>query len=137
MKDTHVKIEALSKPSAAYLLNLGYTQESAHPWTWYHPEFDDYPKYDKYFNSLTSAAAAVVSDGGSSSYYTLDINGNKVETEEIISQVFGNDFDFGNAFKSLIRAYGTTLGKGKAGNDICYEFNKIDYSINKIRQRGL
>ena len=137
MKDTHVKIGALSKPTAVYLTNLGYEQEAQAPWAWFHPEFDDYPKYDTMFNSLAKERGAVVSDGGSSSYYTLDINGNKVETEEIISQVFGNDFDFGNAFKSLIRAYGATLGKGKAGNDIGYELNKIDYSINKIRQRGL
>ncbi len=77
----------------------------------------------------------ILSDGGSSSYYTLEINGDFIETEQIIEQVFDNDFDFGNVFKSLIRAYGTTRGKGKLGNDLAYELNKIDYSINKLRTR--
>ena len=47
--------------------------------------------------------------------------------------MFGNDFDFGNAFKSLVRAYLETQGKGKEGNDLAYELKKIEYSINKIR----
>ena len=36
-------------------------------------------------------------------------------------------------FKSLVRAYGTTQGAGKEGNDISYEMNKIIYSANKIK----
>ncbi len=77
----------------------------------------------------------VTSDGGSSSYYTLQINNNKVETEDIIRDVFNNDFDFGNAFKSLVRAYLNTQGAGKAGNDLEYELNKIRYSLDKIRKQ--
>ena len=77
----------------------------------------------------------VTSDGGSSSYYTLNINDTKVETEDIIRDVFGNDFDFGNAFKSLVRAYLNTQGKGKAGNELAYELNKIRYSLDKIKEQ--
>ena len=77
----------------------------------------------------------VKSNGGASSYYTLHINGTEVETEDIIRDVFGNDFDFGNAFKSLVRSYLETQGKGKEGNDLAYELNKITYSINKIRNK--
>ena len=77
----------------------------------------------------------VTSDGGSSSYYTLDINDTVVETEDIIRDVFGNDFDFGNAFKSLVRAYLNTQGAGKAGNNLSYELNKIRYSLNKIKEK--
>ncbi len=84
---------------------------------------------------MTPVSKGIVSDGSSSSYYTLEINGDFIETEQIIEQVFGNDFDFGNVFKSLIRAYGTTQGKGKLGNDLAYELNKIEYSINKLRTR--
>ena len=143
MQDTHVKIDALSKPSATYLTNLGYIYITSPTRYWYHPEFNGYPQYDANFNVLgkhtpveTPVDAPVVSDGGSSSYYELNINGNKVETEEIIDQVFGNDFDFGNAFKSLVRAYASTKGSGKAGNSIQYEMNKIIYSANKIKNRG-
>tara|TARA_R110002020_G_scaffold395872_1_gene605910 strand:+ start:285 stop:791 length:507 start_codon:yes stop_codon:yes gene_type:complete len=126
---------------------------------YFHPEFDLYPTYtfdpfgrlikkgtskvksdggskvksDGGFRVKSDGGFKVKSDGGSSSYYTLDINGTKVETEDIIRDVFDNDFDFGNAFKSLVRAYLNTHGKGKEGNDLAYELNKINYSINKIR----
>jgi hypothetical protein len=107
---------------------------------WYHEEYPSYPTYtfDPQGKLLQEdfskdSHAKVKSDGGSSSYYTLDINGTKVETEDIIRDVFGNDFDFGNAFKSLVRAYLETQGKGKEGNDLAYELNKIEYSTNKIR----
>ena len=85
---------------------------------------------------------AVKSDGGSSSYYDLKLSDltldfieetNKVKTEHLIRDVFGNDFDFGNIFKSLVRAHGTTQGAGKEGNDIVYEMNKIIYSANKLK----
>lgn len=89
----------------------------------------------------------IVSDGGSSSYYdkplpqwlvdkilarTSDEIGPYVKTEELIEVLFGNDFDFGTLFKSLIRAYGATQGTGKAGNNITYELNKVRYYANKI-----
>ena len=84
----------------------------------------------------------IKSDGGSSSYYDLKLSDltldfieetNKVKTEHLIRDVFGNDFDFANIFKSLVRAYGVTQGSGKEGNDISYEMNKIIYSANKIK----
>ena len=123
------------------LKDLGYIYETeykdiigycAH---YFHPEFDSYPTYtfDPFGRLIKKGTSKVKSDGGSSSYYTLDINGTKVETEDIIRDVFDNDFDFGNAFKSLVRAYLNTHGKGKEGNDLAYELNKINYSINKIR----
>ena len=74
----------------------------------------------------------VKSDGFSSSYYTLTVNNINIQTEDIIRDVFDNDFDFGNAFKSLVRAFLNTQGSGKEGNDLAYELNKIRYSINKI-----
>lgn len=69
MKDTHVKIDALSKPSAAYLTNLGYEQKQEHPWTWFHPDYDDYPKYNKYFNVVVGkVSTAIVSDADTNKY---------------------------------------------------------------------
>lgn len=85
----------------------------------------------------------IKSDGGSSSYYDLKLSDltldfieetNKVKTEHLIRDVFGNDFDFANIFKSLVRAYGATQGAGKEGNDISYEMNKIIYSANKLKE---
>lgn len=92
-------------------------------------------------DSVKEKPKPVKSDGGSSSYYDLKLSkktidfikeNGYVKTEQIIKDVFDNDFDFGNAFKSLIRLYGITKGAGKAGNSAHYESNKIKYSLDKI-----
>lgn len=91
----------------------------------------------------------VKSDGGSSGYYDIKIpdwllnilidrskEGNCfVKTEELIEVAFGNDFNFGTLFKSTVRAYGCSVGAGKAGNDMTYEVNKVKYYSDKIHQR--
>lgn len=98
---------------------------------------------NKFFKPTTLNQARIAmgrepikSDGLSSSYYSLMINGNSVETEDVIRDVFGNDFDFGNVFKCLVRMYGAKQGAGKAGASIEYDGNKIHYSINKITGKG-
>lgn len=92
----------------------------------------------------------IKSDGGSSSYYDMPLPDWLVEnikarqeagqayikTEELIDVLFGNDFNFGTCFKSMVRAYGATLGAGKAGNDLKYETNKMHYYTNKILEKG-
>lgn len=89
----------------------------------------------------------IESDGGSSSYYDLpmpdwlvdamlergiDTGTVYIKTEELIEVVFGNDFDFGNILKSLVRAKGVTEGAGKAGNSLEYEMKKVKYSADKV-----
>lgn len=85
----------------------------------------------------------VKSDGGSSSYYKLTlpkwliekiVKDGAIETEDVIEVVFGNDFDYGNIFKSLVRAYKTEQGCGKMGNDVAYDISKVEYSCLKIKQ---
>ena len=92
----------------------------------------------------------IKSDGGSSTYYDIDIadwlldllNERRkegkcyIKTEELIECGFSSDFDAGNIFKSLVRAWGALNGAGKAGNDVDYECNKIVYSANKLKQRN-
>lgn len=92
----------------------------------------------------------IKSDGGSSSYYDLNIpewllytlNERQkegkcyIKTEEMISAFFGNDFDRGNIIKSLVRCQGLQDGTGgKAGNSVEYECNKMVYSVNKIKEK--
>lgn len=106
---------------------------------------------NKYINEYVFAQPKPIqSDGGSSSYYDLTIPDellNKIlerkeegkayiKTEEIIRYCFGNDFDKGNLFKSLVRIHSAELGFGKAGNSIEYDCNKIHYSADKIAQRN-
>lgn len=90
----------------------------------------------------------IKSDGGSSSYYDLPLSDKLVQkinqrmdmgqafikTEEIIQEVFGNDFSFGCLFKSTVRAKAIEDGGGKEGNDMGYEVNKITYYANKIEE---
>lgn len=92
---------------------------------------------------------AIKSDGGSSTYYDIAIpkwlldvinqrekeGGAYVKTEELIEVGFGNDFNFGTLFKSTVRAYGCSVGAGKAGNDMGYEVNKVKYYSDKIFNR--
>ena len=82
------------------------------------------------------ADLTIKSDGGSSSYYTLLVAGHTIETEEIIRDVFDNDFDYANAFKSLVRAFKAQRGAGKAGSTLAYELNKIRYSTDKIENQS-
>ena len=94
-------------------------------------------------------AQPIKSDGGSSSYYDLEIPAWVVEkilnrkaedgkyyikTEECCEIFFGNDFDYSNLFKSSVRSYGTEQGGGKAGNSVDYEMSKVQYSANKIKE---
>lgn len=92
----------------------------------------------------------IKSDGGSSTYYDIEIpawllhtlNERQkegkcyIKTEELIECGFSSDFDAGNVFKSLVRAWGALNGAGKAGNGVDYECNKIVYSANKLKQRN-
>lgn len=92
----------------------------------------------------------IKSDGGSSSYYDLNIpawlldkiqdrgvdeGGAYIKVEEIIECVFDNDFDVGNAFKSLVRGHLVMKGGGKEGNTVDYEMNKVKYSADKVKAR--
>lgn len=75
------------------------------------------------------------SDGGSSDYYTLEINGNPVEVEDVIYAMVGGDFALGNALKGLRRMYLDSKGQGKEGIDMEYDKNKIIYFANSYVKR--
>lgn len=106
-------------------------------------------------NSITAVSGnvtksgAIASDGGSSTYYDIPVpewlidrlidraeDGNAyIKTEELIEFAFNNDFDAGNALKSLVRLWGAFNGAGKAGNSVSYEKKKIEYSVFKLQKR--
>lgn len=81
---------------------------------------------------VKEVTGAIVSTGGKSSYYELEVAGSKFEAEDVILEVFGNDFDMGNIFKSLVRVQAAKEGRGKAGIDIKYDLNKIKYTVEKM-----
>ena len=97
-----------------------------------------------------SEAKAIKSTGLSSSYYDLTVpewlvekinerakseSGAFVKTEELIEALFADDFNFGTLFKSTVRAFQTSQGKGKEGNSMEYETNKVKYYSDKINEK--
>ena len=87
-------------------------------------------------------SGAIKSDGGSSSYYdiplpdwliNLIVERRYIKTEELI-EVLGGDFDEANILKCLVRINSLRNGKGKEGNTVDYDCNKISYSANRIKE---
>jgi hypothetical protein len=87
----------------------------------------------------------ITSDGGSSSYYEIDVPASKVqfvhkdgstfptpsthirvEVKDVIKYALDNDFDRGNVFKALVR-----LGK-KDGATTLYDLNKCKFFIEEM-----
>lgn len=85
-------------------------------------------------NNCTEATK-IKSDGGSSDYYKLEINGNLVEVEDVIYAMVGGDFALGNAMKALRRIYLDSKGQGKEGIDMQYDANKIKYFVDSFVKR--
>lgn len=77
----------------------------------------------------------ITSTGGSSDYYKLIINGNHVETEDVIYAMVGGDFALGNALKALRRMYLDSEGGGKEGVDMSYDANKVKYFVDSFVKR--
>lgn len=75
------------------------------------------------------------SDGGSSDYYKLEINGNLVEVEDVIYAMVGGDFILGNILKACRRMYLDSKGQGKDGIDMQYDANKIKYFVDSFVKR--
>ena len=98
--------------------------------------------------TLGVTKGAIKSDGGSSSYYDIQIpdwlfdkicerryvDGCYIKTEELI-EVLGSDFDLGNIIKCAVRINSLKNGVGKEGNDVSYDSNKIIYSANRLKER--
>ncbi|UZV41263.1 hypothetical protein vBVpaMR16F_197 [Vibrio phage vB_VpaM_R16F] len=90
---------------------------------------------------------AIKSDGGSSSYYDIEVpvwllellnsryNEGKcyIKTEEI-NEILGNDFNYSTIFKSMVRAISIENGVGKAGNTHRYECNKMRYYTDRVEE---
>jgi len=91
----------------------------------------------------------VKSDGGSSSYYELEVpqyvlnrlaaqerdnTTPTIETGDVIKMLVDNDFDAGNIIKALRRIIQAKKGVGKAGTDIKYDINKVKYFISEIER---
>ena len=86
-------------------------------------------------DSVNEPTNKITSTGGSSDYYKLIINGNHVETEDVIYAMVGGDFALGNALKALRRMYLDSEGGGKEGVDMSYDANKVKYFVDSFVKR--
>lgn len=91
---------------------------------------EEYNQPDNY-----TEATKIKSDGGSSDYYKLEINGNPIEVEDVIYAMVGGDFALGNAIKAIRRMYLDSMGQGKEGIDMEYDKNKVVYFTNSFVDR--
>ena len=130
----------------------GYTKEELAQATDFEHRPDEFKAKEYYqlqnATSVESPSGAIKSDGGSSSYYDISIpdwlfdkiyerrysENCYIKTEELI-EVLGSDFDEGNILKCLVRINSLKKGKGKDGNDITYDSNKIIYSAGRLKER--
>jgi hypothetical protein len=92
---------------------------------------------------VTTGSGAIKSDGGSSSYYDIQLSdkiidfivaNRYIKTEQLI-EALGSDFDIGNIVKCSVRINSLMQGKGKEGNDVAYDANKIIYSAGRLKER--
>lgn len=110
---------------------------------WIDWEIDGYMRHceEKYLTLVEpeeqpeEASSKTKSDGGSSDYYKLEINGNPVEVEDVIYAMVGGDFTLGNILKACRRMYLDSKGEGKEGVDMQYDANKIIYFANSYAKR--
>lgn len=84
---------------------------------------------------IENASSKTKSDGGSSDYYKLEINGHHVEVEDVIYAMVGGDFTLGNILKACRRMYLDSKGQGKEGIDMQYDANKIKYFVDSFVKR--
>lgn len=81
----------------------------------------------------TTIPAAVVSDGGSSSYYQKEIpkhmldrwnSTGLIEAKDVMRLFLNNDFNMSNVFKAHCRVIDLRNGRGKSGADEKYDLKK-------------
>lgn len=131
-------------------LATAYFSFQGRQWTLYDQQFSIASEMKASTVTTACIDGPIKSDGGSSTYYDLPVSEwllytlNErqkegkcyIKTEEIIADLLGDSFDYGNLFKSMVRCKGLQDGTGgKAGNSVEYECNKMIYSVNKIKEK--
>ena len=107
---------------------------------WRYVSMDDSYYYELVDENIiendTTENTSIVSDGGSSSYYTQQIpkgmlerfnTTGVIEAKDVIRLFLGNDFNMGNIFKAYCRVISLRNGKGKAGIDEKYDLTKAKF----------
>ena len=99
------------------------------------------PPINKFLSELDKDTKEVQSDGGSTQYYQIEItnsNGEKFNCElnDILRDVFNNQWDLCNIVKASRRISESRKGQGKKDVSIQYDANKIIWFAEEIKKYG-
>jgi len=95
----------------------------------------------KFLQGLINDTKEIVSDGGSTPYYQITITNDKGETfncelNDILRDVFNNQWDLCNIVKASRRISEARQGKGKKDVSIQYDAKKIIWFAEEINKYG-
>lgn len=97
------------------------------------------PPINKFLSELDKDTNQIQSDGGSTQYYQIEItntNGEKFNCElnDILRDVFNNQWDLCNIVKASRRISESRKGQGKKDVSIQYDANKIIWFAEEIKK---
>ncbi len=97
------------------------------------------PPINKFLSELYKDTKEVQSDGGSTQYYQITITNDKGESfncelNDILRDVFNNQWDLCNIVKASRRISEARQGKGKKDVSIKYDANKIIWFAEEIKK---
>lgn len=97
------------------------------------------PPINKFLAELDNDTKEVQSDGGSTQYYQIEITNSKgekfnCELNDILRDVFNNQWDLCNIVKASRRISEARKGQGKKDVSIKYDANKIIWFAEEIKK---
>jgi len=96
---------------------------------------------NKFLEGLKNDTKEIVSDGGSTEYYQIEITNGLGETlvcelNDVLRDVFNNQWDLCNIVKASRRISEARQGKGKKDVSIKYDAKKIIWFAEEINKYG-
>ena len=97
------------------------------------------PPINKFLTEFYKDTKEVQSDGGSTPYYQIEITNSKgeklnCELNDILRDVFNNQWDLCNIVKASRRISESRKGQGKKDVSIQYDANKIIWFAEEIKK---
>jgi hypothetical protein len=97
------------------------------------------PPINKFLSELDKDTKEIKSDGGSTQYYQIEITNSKgekfsCELNDILRDVFNNQWDLCNIVKASRRISESRKGQGKKDVSIQYDANKIIWFAEEIKK---
>lgn len=157
-EDVVLETEITTKQFIEIIKSEGYKFEQnnlTYQWEFTHKPKDNIlgtsknnPPINKFLSDLDNDTISVVpssnevkSDGGSTQYYQIEItnsNGEKLNCElnDILRDVFNNQWDLCNIVKASRRISEARKGQGKKDVSIKYDANKIIWFAEEIKKYG-